>query len=132
MEEVCCEFKYSRVACGFLAAAVGGTLALVVIVPFPDAIRAALFAYVVGAATVSHGRLRGVRELRLDCRRGVSVRIDERWLHGEIRDGGFVAPWLVVLRWRPEGARFDRTLVVLPDMIPANAMRKIRVIVRWG
>lgn len=132
MEEVCCEFKYSRVACAYLSAAVAGTLALLILVPFADGVRAALFGHVIVGATISHRRLARVRELRLDCRRTIAVREGDAWRAGEVRAGSFVAPWLVIVRWRPQGARLDRTLVILPDMIPANALRKIRVILRWA
>ena len=53
------------------------------------------------------------------------------WRAGTLRDGCFVAPWLVIVRWRPEGARRDRTLLILPGMAPAGALREIRVILRW-
>jgi len=53
------------------------------------------------------------------------------WQPGELRGDCFVAPWLVIVRWRPEGARRDRTLLVLPGMASREALRKIRVILRW-
>ncbi len=51
---------------------------------------------------------------------------------GRLVDGSFVAPWLTVVRWRPEGARRVRTLVLLPDMAGEQALRRLRVILRWG
>ena len=132
MEEVRCEFKYSRVAAAFLAMAVAGTLALVALVPFPDEARAAAFAYVVAAATLAHRRIAGVHELRLDCRGFVAVRSGDGWTTGSVRGGSFVAPWLTLLRWRPEGARIDRVTAILPGMGPAEELRKIRVILRWA
>jgi hypothetical protein len=54
------------------------------------------------------------------------------WRAGSIADGCFVAPWLTIVRWRPAGARFDRTIVVLPDMIGADEFRRLRVMLRWG
>lgn len=132
MDEVYCEVKYSGAGCAFLAAAVGATLALVVFVPFADEARALAFAWVIALAWDAHGKLAGVRALRLDCRRAIAVRDRIGWRTGELRDGSFVAPWLTVIRWRPDGARLDRTLLILPDMIHIAAMRKIRVILRWA
>lgn len=133
MEEVCCEFKYSGVADAFLACAVASTLALVTLAPFPAEARAAAFAWVIALATHSRRAVTGVAALRLDCERGISVRArDGAWRAGTVRDGSFVAPWLTIIRWRPEGARLDRTLGILPDMLSRKAMRKIRVILRWA
>lgn len=132
MREVYCEFKYSVAAFAFLAVGVGATLALVILVPFPDEIRALAFAWVITMAWHAHGRVAGVRALRIDCTRAIAVRDRIGWCTGELRDGSFVAPWLTIIRWRPDGARLDRTLVILPDMIQATAMRKIRVILRWA
>jgi hypothetical protein len=132
VREVYCEFQYSGAAFAFLAVAVGATLALVIFVPFPDGIRSFAFAWVTGMAWHTQGRISAVRALRLDCTGGVAVRDRVGWRAGRLRDGSFVAPWLTIIRWRPDGARLDRTLVILPDMIQIAAMRRIRVILRWA
>lgn len=132
MQEVYCEVKYSRAAFALLAAAVGATLALVILVPFTDEARALAFAWVIALAWDAHRRLATVRALRLDCTGAVAVSDRMGWRTGRLREGSFVAPWLTIIRWRPDGARLDRTLVIVPDMIPATAMRKIRVILRWA
>ena len=49
---------------------------------------------------------------------------------GAQRAGSFVAPWLAILRWRPAGGRFDRTLLVSPDRLSPADFRHLRVIVR--
>jgi hypothetical protein len=132
VQEVYCELKYSGAAFAFLAVAVGSTLALVIFVPFPDAVRALAFAWVIATAWQAHRGLAGVQALRLDCNRGIAVRDRIGWRTGELSDGSFVATWLTVIRWRPDGARLDRTLVILPDMIQVAARRKIRVILKWA
>jgi hypothetical protein len=38
----------------------------------------------------------------------------------------------VIVRWRPEGRRIDRTFLLLPGMAEARTMRNIRVILRWS
>lgn len=72
---------------------------------------------------------------RLVVRRSRDIDVESgsgRWRAGRIAAGSFVAPWLTVVRWRPEGARFDRTIVVLPDMIGADDFRRLRVLLRWA
>jgi hypothetical protein len=51
---------------------------------------------------------------------------------GRIAPGSFVAPWLVVLYWNPDGARFARAIVLLPDMAGEQDLRRLRVLLRWG
>ena len=88
-----------------------------------------------------------VRALRLDaCREGpgaiVRIAVDlaervEARLHDgavvarRLRDGCFVAPWLTIVRWRPDGARFTRTILVAPDAVDAEAYRRLRILLRW-
>jgi hypothetical protein len=132
VHEVYCEFKYSGAAFAFLAVAVGSTLALVIFVPFPDAVRALAFAWVIATAWRAHQGLTGVRALRLDFHGAIAVRDRFGWRAGELRDGSFVAPWLTIVRWRPDGARLDRTLVILPDMIQVASARQIRVLLKWA
>ena len=50
---------------------------------------------------------------------------------GQLEDGSFVAPWLTIVRWRPEGARFSRNLVIVPDAVDAAAFRRLRILLRW-
>jgi hypothetical protein len=85
VHEVYCEFKYSGAAFALLAVAVGSTLALVIFVPFPDAVRALAFAWLVAMAWRAHEVLTGVRALRLDCNRTVAVRDRIGWRTGELR-----------------------------------------------
>jgi toxin CptA len=133
VEEVRCDFKYSGAARAFLACAAAGTLALLALAPFPWEARAAAGAWVVALAFHSHRALFRARGLRLDCKRAIAVLArGGEWRSGTVRDGSFVAPWLAIVRWRPEGARLDRTLVILPDMASAEAMRRIRVILKWA
>jgi len=88
-----------------------------------------------------------VRALRLDaCREGrgavVRVAVDltgrlEATLHdgatiaGRLRDGSFVAPRLTIVRWRPDGQRFSRTILVAPDAADREAQRRLRILLRW-
>lgn len=133
MEEVCCDFKYSGVARAVLACAVAGTLAIVAHAPFPAEARALALAWVSLLALHACRAFARATGVRMDCSRAIAVRGQRgAWRAGTVRDGCFVAPWLTIVRWRPEGAWLDRTLVILPDMAPPEALRKIRVILKWA
>jgi len=54
------------------------------------------------------------------------------WRTGIVRPGSFVAPWLTIIRWRAPTHRFDRTLLILPDMLPEDDFRRLRVLLRWS
>ncbi len=51
---------------------------------------------------------------------------------GRVAAGSFVAPWLIVVHWIPDGARFARTIFLLPDMADPEELRRLRVLLRWG
>ena len=132
MEEVRCDFKYSGAGRAFLAGATVATLLMLAVAPFPLEAALAAAGGVIALALHARRALRAVSGVRLDCERAIAVRTGGAWRSGVVREGCFVAPWLTLVRWRPDGARHDRTLVILPDMLPAEAMRKIRVILKWA
>jgi hypothetical protein len=109
-----------------IAAAAGATLALLVLLPGHAVARGLAASWCAGVAVHAFARVRRSRSVRMDGRR---IQVDE--VVGEVVDGSFVAPWLTVVRWRPLGARFTRTLLVLPDMLDAEAFRALRVVLRW-
>lgn len=43
----------------------------------------------------------------------------------------FVAPWLVIVRWLPEGRRLSRTIFIAPDAVGADEFRRLRILLRW-
>ena len=66
--------------------------------------------------------------IEAQCRDGSS-------LQGEILEGNFVAPWLVTLGYRPDGAwRWTppRVIALLPDSASRESLRGLRVRLRWG
>ena len=132
MESVTCEIKYSGVAIGALLAAAAATLALLLALPLDGGLRAASLAYVFLQAARACSVLLSVRALRLDRDRRIEVLRAGRWCAGTVRDGSFVLPWLTVVRWRPDGARSDRTVLLVPAMVSAHGLRKIRVLLRFG
>jgi toxin CptA len=132
MEAVECELKYSGVGVAFLILAATATVSLVLATPMTALLRASLIAYAVALAARACRALLGPRHLRLDLERRIEVAGACGMQAGTLRDGSFVMPWLTIVRWRPDGALADRSLVLLPDVCSADNLRKIRVILRWA
>jgi hypothetical protein len=132
VDAVCCEFKYSGVGVGLLVAAAMATALLVLAMPISTALRMALCAWIVALTCHACRSLCAVRMLRLE--RGGAVRLETAHglRTGNVRDGSLVAPWLTIVRWRPDGARFDRTVLVLPGMVGEEDFRRLRVLLRWS
>lgn len=53
------------------------------------------------------------------------------WHDAALLGNSLVTPWLSVLGFRREGARFGRYTVLFPDTLDAEAYRKLRVLVKW-
>ena len=117
----------SRIVPAFVAGASSATLALIAFTPLPLDAALALATWTACLGLDALRRSRPIRRLAVDCSGAVSV--DGR--AGELRDGSFVAPWLTIVRWRPARARFDRTLLVVRDMLPDSDFRHLRVILKW-
>jgi hypothetical protein len=133
------KLRRSRLAAAFLAAATLATLGLLALTPMHPSMRI-LAATAIACAALDVLRVgilargpRGVRRLRLRLTGEIDIECgDGSWASGEIRAGSFVAPWLTIVRWRPEGARRDRTVAVLPDMANEETRRRLRVMLRWA
>jgi hypothetical protein len=129
ISDMTCDFTLvpSRAASCFIALAAAATLLLLAALPgWPEA-RIAAMVWCMGIAGHAFKRQRAAHAVRVD---GASITIDG--IEGRIVTGSFVAPWLTIVRWRPQGARFTRTLPVLPDAIDAGTFRALRVILRWA
>ncbi len=112
----------------------GTTMALVAFTPVGGPAQLALAVFVATLWAWAWRRLtrQAPRRLRLDRSRAIQVEDAQgRMRSGLVRDGSFVAPWLTIVRWRPEGAWFDRTVLVLPDALDGNTFRALRVLLRW-
>jgi hypothetical protein len=133
MDTVACELKYSGVAMAFLLGAFAATAAWVLFLPLAPALRATALGYVVLQAARGCTNALAWRALRLARTKELHLLgTDGKWRQGTVSDGCVVLGWLVAIRWRPAGGRFDRALLLLPGMADAEAMRKIRVILRMG
>jgi hypothetical protein len=119
----------SRLAVGFILASGFATMLLVVAMPL------AVSAKVAAVAWAGANTLVAVRIVCQPCEFAlhgelIDVLRRARRLSGVLRAGSFVSPWLVIVRWRPAGARFDRTVTVLPGMLGAEDFRRLRVYLR--
>jgi toxin CptA len=133
IEAVDCEFKYSGLGLALVCAGAGATAALVAFTPLSGALRTSLVLGVVALACRALKSIRSVRRLRLDGSRGVQLEFARAVPHsGMVRDGSFVAAWLTIMRWRPEGRRLDRFIVILPGMLSEERYRALRVLLRWN
>lgn len=58
-----------------------------------------------------------------------------RRFSGSVAEGSLVLPYLVILRCRPDGARWWQPLpnwLLLPDAVAPDDFRRLRVRLRWG
>ena len=57
---------------------------------------------------------------------------DGRLVAGHVRASTYVGSWVTSIVWRPDGARLSRTILLLPDMLPAEDFRRLRVMLRYA
>ncbi|MBL8515745.1 MAG: hypothetical protein JNM76_02150 [Betaproteobacteria bacterium] len=75
-----------------------------------------------------HGKAEAADRIEIEFPWGRTVR-------GTLVEGSFVLSGLVILRCREDGARWwrpDRSWILLPDSVPPDAHRQLRVRLRWG
>jgi hypothetical protein len=74
--------------------------------------------------------------LHVGIDRGMTVTgRDGRSRAGVILDNSYVGAWLTTIVWRADGIRWwrpARTIVVLPDTLPEDEFRRLRVVLRYG
>ena len=128
----------SHAAGAWIGLAALATVVLVALAPGPLAVRIVAVTWVACAALEAvHSRalLRGSRAARhMRIAAGV-IEVEDgngRLRTGKLRPGSFVAPWLTIVRWRPDGAWCDRTVPLLPGMLEAEAFRRLRVVLRFA
>jgi hypothetical protein len=51
---------------------------------------------------------------------------------GPVRRDSYVGARLSTIVWRPFGRWRSRTILLLPDMLPADEFRRLRVLLRYG
>jgi hypothetical protein len=129
---VTCDVQYSGRVGALCCAAAVATGAVVFAMPLGIPWRVAALAWIAAACCLALRSLARVSALTLDADGAMHVRLDGAWRRGRVRDGSVVLPWLTVVRWRPDGAWFDRAVLLVPPMVPSDAFRTLRVLLRWA
>ncbi|MEO8345375.1 MAG: protein YgfX [Betaproteobacteria bacterium] len=121
---------------GVLAVA---TLALIVALPLHWPLQLTAVICVASSAAWSfhvnalhHGRF-ALAELRLapDLIL-VACMGDGRLVAGHVRASTYVGSWFTSIVWRPDGRRWSRTILILPDMLPPEDFRRLRVMLCYA
>jgi toxin CptA len=126
------ELKPSRLLGLLLVGMAALALVSIGLAALPGAIQSALGVAVIGLSAWGWRQARFTEALRttaggrLQCPDGQG-----EWCDVEVLGNSLVSPALIVLRYRPPGARV-RTLVLLPDSAEADVLRRLRVSLRWA
>jgi membrane-bound toxin of toxin-antitoxin system len=120
------------VVVGYLA-----TAALLAFAPGPALLRAA------AVVPIGAHAVRTLRQWALRTTRSAVIRVEvsadgraaliERGglrRDGRLQPASYVGEWLTTLVIRPDGARRSRAIAILPDMLPAEDLRQLRVLLR--
>jgi hypothetical protein len=65
-------------------------------------------------------------------RRAVLIERCGRRCEGEVRLDSYVGERFTTLVMRPDGARVSRAVAILPDMLPEEDLRSLRVLLRYS
>ena len=129
----------SRIAGTGIGLLTVATIALTISLPLQPLVQMAIIAAVVAWAGWSfhvHALHRGrfaVTEVRLapDLIL-VACMGDGRLVAGHVRAATYVGAWITTIVWRPDGWHWSRAVLVLPDMLPAEDFRRLRVMLRYA
>lgn len=129
----------SRIAGAGIGLLAASTVALIVVLPLEPWLQALMTAAIVTwAAGTFHvsalhrGRF-AVTEVRLAPDLVLVACLgDGRLVAGHVRAATYVGSWITTIVWRPDGSRLSRTILVLPDMLPDEDFRRLRVMLRYA
>ena len=129
----------SRSASALICLAWLATAALVAWLPGAAALRGALVTGI-GAHAILTMRHRATRSashaiigVELDADRAVCLtERTGRRIEGMVQPDSYVGALLTTLVVRPDGKRRLRTIAILPDMLPADDFRRLRLLLRLG
>jgi hypothetical protein len=129
----------SRIAGAGIGVLAAATIALTIALPLQTLLQVAMIAAVVAwagwsfhADALHRGRF-AVTEVRLapDLIL-VACMGDGRLVAGRVRASTYVGAWVTTIVWRPDGWRWSCSILVLPDMLPAEDFRRLRVMLRYA
>jgi hypothetical protein len=133
------EPRPSRIAGAFIAASFVATIGIVVLLRIPWWAKASAVVAIAGVSARELWRCagRGVPALVFvgDNRRLTVSDRNGRVSDGDIVDASYVGATITTIVWRADHApwwRPARTILILPDMLPADDFRRLRVLLRYG
>ena len=133
------ELGRSRLAAAFVFVSHIATASLLAFAPVDAMLRAAavvaIGAHALRALRTSalQSAARAVVGVELSAgRRAVLIERCGRRCEGEVRAESYVGERLTTLVVRPDGARVSRAVAILPDMLPEEDLRRLRVLRRYG
>ena len=129
----------SRSAFALICILAACACAVVAALPFHEVLRGlATVAIVVWAGDRIHvvAMRRGPRAVRL-IEIGGRLRIavtngDGACDRGSVRPDSYVGARITTIVWKPGNARLSRAILLLPDMLPADDFRRLRILLRHG
>ena len=133
------ELGRSRLAAAFVFASHIATASLLAFAPVDAMVRAAAV-IAIGVHALRASRTWALQsaaravvgiELSADCRAVLIERCGRRCV-GEVRAESYVGERLTTLVVRPDRARVSRAVAILPDMLPEEDLRRLRVLLRYG
>jgi hypothetical protein len=129
----------SRIIAAGIGIAALATLGVVLSMTLPAWLQSALCVTIIlwalGAFRVAALRRStlAVTELRLMADRTVVACMgDGRLVAGHLRDATYVGAWVTCVVWRADGAHWSRAVLVVPDMLPREDFRRLRVMLRYA
>ena len=129
----------SRLASALICVTCLATCTLVAWLPGAAALRGVLVIGIGAYAilTMRHWATRSASHaiigIELDADRAVRlIERTGRHIEGIVQPDSYVGALLTTLVVRPEGKRRLRTLAILPDMLPADDLRRLRLLLRLG
>jgi hypothetical protein len=133
------ELGRSRLGAAFIVTTHLATAALLALVPGDPVLRGAA-AIAIGAHALSALRAWPLQRTRraivaveiMPDRRAALIERGGHRCEGAIRAESYVGAWLTTLVVRPDGARLSRAVAILPDMLPADDLRRLRVMLLHG
>lgn len=76
---------------------------------------------------------RAIRRIELDGHLQIAVTTGNCACdRGRVLPDSYVGARITTIVWRPEGARLARAILLLPDMLPPDDFRRLRILLRYG